>query len=312
MPPHSRGPGPPAVVPVPGISDVERFGEAAGRGDLLIELPHGATKAREFEAVRDRLRGPFPDDLEAFFFANTDVGSPEAARALARRLVDDPVSRCRSVVVLRSLVPRTFIDCNRMLDATVESLGEANLTAAVPGYVGDRGDREALTAMHRAYAETSERAYDLVCGAGGLALQLHTYAPRSVGITRVDADIVRALRDAYRPEVYATWPERPEVEVICEDTAGEPMAARPIVDAVLGAYRDAGFDARKNVTYRLHPGTWGHGHARRYPDRTLCVELNRASLADPFTPFAEMRISQAKVDRMVAPLAGALARTAFT
>jgi hypothetical protein len=150
-----------------------------------------------------------------------------------------------------------------------------------------------------------------VCGAGGFAVQLHTYAPRSVGIVEVDDDIVRALRDAYRPGVLETWPVRPEVEVIGEDTEGTPMAPRGVVDAVLEACRAAGFDARENVTYRLHRGTWGWRHARRHLDRTLCIELNRACLADPFTPFAEMTISRAKVDRMVAPIAAALARTAW-
>jgi hypothetical protein len=39
----------------------------------------------------------------------------------------------------------------------------------------------------------------------------------------------------------------------------------------------------------------------------LCVELNRALVADPFVPFGVSPISPAKVERMVAPLAKTLA-----
>jgi hypothetical protein len=261
--------------------------------------------------MRSRLGGPFPPDLEAFFFVNTDVGAPEAARALAAALVAEPSSPARSAAVLRSLVPRTFVDCNRVLETPDADLHREKLTAAVPAYVRDPRDLETLAAMHRAYTDAAERAYGAVCGAGGFAVQLHSYAPRSVDIVRIDDDVVRALRDAYRPEVYERWPVRPEIELISEDTEGRSLTSRRVADAVLAACRSSGFDARENVTYRLHAGTWGHRHAVRHPDRTLCLELNRALLADPFTPFAEMRISPAKVERIVAPLALALAATAW-
>ena len=67
--------------------------------DLLVEIPHGATRAAHFDALASELVGPFPDDLRDFFFVNTDVGAPEVGGALAARVVaDDPH---RTAVVIR-------------------------------------------------------------------------------------------------------------------------------------------------------------------------------------------------------------------
>ena len=64
--------------------------------------------------------------------------------------------------------------------------------------------------------------------------------------------------------------------------------------------------AAQNVTYRLHPATTGYLHSARFPGQVVCLEIRRDQLADPFTPFAAMRISHAKAVRMAAPLAAAL------
>jgi hypothetical protein len=272
--------------------------------DLLIEVPHGATRRRHFEAARDRLRSVLPADLEAFFFVNTDVGAPECARQVARLVAGDRAGR-RQVLVVRGLVPRTFIDCNRLLDAAGHDMGAAGFTPVLPEYVTDPADVELLHGLYRRYQEVAGLAYERVCGAGGSALIVHSYAPRSVDIQRVDADIVRALREAYEPQRFATWPERPPVDLISRADDDTLLAPAGWVQAAIRRYAAIDVPVAQNATYRLHPKTLGHRHSVDWPDRVLCLELNRALLADPFTPFEEMRIGSARVERMAAPLAAA-------
>ena len=50
----------------------------------------------------------------------------------------------------------------------------------------------------------------------------------------------------------------------------------------------------------------GHVHSVAYPRKVVCLELNRALLADPFTPFQEMRIGKKNVARMAEPIEVAL------
>ena len=119
------------------IYDVEvvvATGAGAETGpELLIEVPHGATRRRHFEATRGRLAGEFPPDLEQFFFVNTDVGSIEVARQVARMVTnpdDHPELDAHSggaigrVLILRGLVARTFIDCNRVITGGASGIGK--------------------------------------------------------------------------------------------------------------------------------------------------------------------------------------------
>jgi len=298
----------PEIGSVAGVVEVEAVrgpaADPAAPPDLLLEVPHGATRHEHFAALRGRLRSALPADLEAFFFVNTDVGAFECARRVAELVVAAGTGR-RQALVVRSLVPRTFVDCNRLLDAAADDLRAAGFTPALPEYITDPADRELLFELHRGYQDVSARAYRRVCGAGGSALIVHTYAPRSVDITRVDADIVRALRAAYEPEAYARWPERPPVDVISRDGAGALLAPAPLVAAVRARYAACGVRVEENATYHLHPRTLGHRHATAWPGRVLCLEFNRGLLADPFTPFAEMRIGAARVEQLAAPLAAA-------
>jgi hypothetical protein len=312
---------------VPGVSEVE-FVSPTGADpgtapELLFEVPHGATRERHFTAVRRRLIGDLPDDLREFFFVNTDVGSIECARRTARLIVERPFDPALSdlftarrverlvrlprprVLILRSLVPRTFIDCNRVLDVDSDSAHAAGLTGAVPEYVTGK-DLKTLRGMHSAYTRAARQAYASTCGAGGKAVIFHTYAPRSVDITRIDAGIVRALREAYSPERYTTWPLRPDVDIISEADDGAPLAPRKLVESIRRHYAEIGIEATENVSYRLHPATMGHGHSVEYAGRVLCIEINRARLADPFAPFEEMTIGGDNVTRMTAPIAAAL------
>ena len=134
---------------------------------------------------------------------------------------------------------------------------------------------------------------------------LHTYAPRFVEITKIDAGIVQALRAAYEPEQYERWRRRPDVDVISESSDGAKLAPAELVEAIRRNYAAAGIEATENATYRLDPSTMGHVHSIRYPERVLGLEISRARLADPFTPFEEMRVSEAKAVEMAVPIAAA-------
>jgi len=280
---------------VPNVCEVV----GGGGAEFLIEVPHGATRGEHFDAVRGRLEGEYAAELKEFFFVNTDVGAPEVAAEIARLLTEAG----RTVCVLRGLVPRTFIDCNRDIDG---GLRGDEMTPPLPGYVRHRGDIDTLTGLYRRYRDVARRAYERICGSGGRALMLHTYAPRSVRITRIEDDIMERLREAYEPERYATWARRPDVDLISEDSAGKLLAPRGLVDRVRNEYAAAGIEVAENATYRLHPETMGHVYSSAYPGRILCIEISRELLADPFTPFEEMHIAPDKVARMARPVTRAL------
>ena len=296
----------PPVRSIPGICGARLFrGAASPEGappDLLLEVPHGATQARHFEALRAELKGDLPDDLIAFFLVNTDFGAPEYAAALAARLASEEPAR--SVLVLSSEIPRTFIDCNRVIDASPEEFKAGKVTPGLPPYIRDERDRALLRARHQAWVEASAAAYEQVCGNGGLAVMAHTYAPRSVDV-EVDGQIVRSLRRAYQPEVEPTWPLRPEVDLIARDPDGQ-ILGEPLVRRVAASFAEAGFDAAISGTYPLHPSTLGYRHVLRYQPRVLCLEVRRDLLCDRFIPFQELQAAPEKVARVVEPLVRAL------
>lgn len=298
------------VQSVPDVCDVSCFvsdgASPDATPDLLIELPHGATRTADFERVRRLLVSELPDQLSAYFYVNTDVGSYECAREIASCLVDAENGHraLGRVLIVRSLIPRTFIDCNRVVAPATQ--GRGKMTPALPEYVTAPEDREVLQALHASYQTVAQRAYDLICGAGGMGLQIHTYAPRSVGIDNIDANIVDALREAYEPEVYETWERRPDVDIISEAGDGALLAPPELVDAVKREFARIGIEACENATYRLHSETMGYHYSARFVGRVMCIEISRAMLADPFSPFEEMRIGPRKVGRMSAPIVQAL------
>lgn len=278
-----------------------RFPAAAGPTDVLIEVPHGATEAAHFDELHDRLTGPLPADLKAFFFVNTDVGAPECAFTIAGKLA----AAGFAVGILRCLIPRTFVDTNRLLETTGDGEVVDGLTPGLPGYITDPGDARILTERHRRYQDAADTAFAAVCGAGGLGLILHTYAPVSVSIDRVDGDIVARLRDAYRAEALSRWPRRPPVDVISRDDRDRLLAPAELVGEVLSRYRACGIDATENATYRLHPSTAGYRHARRHRGRVLCVELNRERLGAPWTPFEPFVCDRDGVESLSTPIVDA-------
>lgn len=297
------------LASIPGVAEtVHVRGAAAPPGappDLLLEVPHGATRAAHFDALRRELRGTFPPGLEDFFFVNTDVGAPEVALRAAERVVaGDPRL---SAVVVRSLIPRTFIDCNRVIDASTRPAASAagEVTPGIAEYVRDPDDLRLLRTRHAAYCALAERAFDTVCGRGGTALLVHSYAPRSLDVP-VDERIVERLRREYLPENIGRWPLRAEVDLITRDPSGRRVTADGFVAAVQSALARAGIGHAEGAAYALHPSTLAHGFAVRFPDRTLCVEVRRDLLVRAFTPFDEMEVVPEKADRVAAAFADAV------
>ena len=288
---------------IPGIADVEVL-RAAGRGDdapldLVIEIPHGATATSDFTSLAARLTSPLPAGLVDFFHVNTDAGAPELGATTARLLG-------RRVAIVRCRVPRTFIDCNRRMDASPADFKAGKVTPGLMPWITSAEDRALLRAAYDRYiAVVREAAARLA--PGGAMLMLHTYAPRTVDV-EVDADIVANLRKAYQPDVEPTWPLRPEIDVIGKALDGTDHAPPAVVAELHRGMAAQGLTVADGKTYPLHPSTMAYEYVQAHPGRGLCIEVRRDLLADPFEPFAQMRISPEKVDRLAVPLAAALRR----
>ncbi|MEO8197247.1 MAG: N-formylglutamate amidohydrolase [Thermoanaerobaculia bacterium] len=287
-----------------GVCEVHRFGPPDAPAAFLIELPHGATERAHYDAVAAQLQSSLPARLEQFFHVNTDFGVPELAFELAARLAgaarEAPV---RGVVVVRALVPRTFIDLNR----EIGEAAQAGMSPGLPPYIQAPADQRRLLSLYQQYHAVVEGLYRETCGAaGGLAVALHSYAPRSVEVA-VDADIVTALRAAYLPEVYAGWVRRPGVDFITRDGDGRDLSPAELVSELREAYSALGLETGENATYHLHPATMGYRYALAYPGRVLCVEFRRDLLGAPWRPFAPSPVGSRKVARLARPLAAALA-----
>jgi len=295
----------PETLPsLPGVVDVTVHHPAREpRGWVLLEVPHGATRTQDYRRVEAQLKGKLPEDLVHFFYVNTDIGAPEAAGFAARALCKAGVG----AVVARCLLPRTFVDTNRVLDGASGGKLKDGLTPGLPGYITHPGDAAWLSARHAEYTDVVRRAYEAICGERrGLAVQVHSYAPKSVGVQATDENIVAALHAAYAPDAYAKWPDRPVVDLITATADGSFRAAPALSDALKAAYRAAGIPAEENATYHMHPITQGMAWAKAYPAQVTCVELNRGVVSDPFTPFGESPISAGGVERLAAPLVTAL------
>lgn len=291
---------------IPDVLDVLSFRgercEPDAPPDLLIEIPHGATRTADFTGLAERLVSPLPADLIDFFHVNTDAGAPELGEAVARELV--AAEPARSALVLRCRIPRTFIDCNRQIDAAPEDFRAGKVTPGLMPWITAPEDRALLRERYQLYVSAVRRAAAGLAPEGALLL-LHTYAPRTVDV-EVDMDIVASLHRAYRPEVEPTWPLRPELDVIARSQDGVSHAPAAVVEALRAGV--APIQVADGATYPLHPSTMAWEHVIARPGRALCLEVRRDLLADPFEPFREMRIGADKVARLAAPLAAALRR----
>jgi hypothetical protein len=256
---------------------------------LLIELPHGATKSEDFLWLQARLQGEYPEGLIDFFHVNTDVGSPEIAFAIANELQ----GKC-DVHILQSHIPRTFIDCNRVVGEGVEYKA-GGVTPATPPYVVDEHD---LTLLHKAYDSYQNYAkglYAKICGTHqGLALMLHTYAPRTVPITAIDQDIVGQLHAFYDTEKIQDCKLRSAVDMIYKTPSGEELSNRDWIQEMAKEFIEGGLEVANGNSYLLHPVTMAYHYAKMYPQQTLCLEIRRDLVVEKWEPFSEMKISEEK------------------
>lgn len=286
---------------IPDIVDVHRHGNENAEPTLLLEVPHGATRAAHFEKLHQELCGDYPADLRDFFFVNTDVGSFELAGRVAQRWT--AVDPSRAALVVRSLIPRTFIDCNRCIDVTPTT---DSVTPGIHAYVTEPRDRSWLIQRHARYIDTATRAYEAVCGeAGGRALMVHSYAPRSLQI-ETDENVVQALHREYQPERIEHWPMRAEIDLISDTPEGERLADPTLTKRVEEIGTQNGYEVALCRTYSLHAGTYARVFADAYPQKTLCVEVRRDLLVPEFTPFAEMVGDDDKIERAANVLVEAL------
>ena len=272
---------------------------AEAEPSLLVEVPHGADRQEDYDRLARRLRGPLPERLERFFHVNTDVGAWDLGLAIARSCVR---RRPEGVAVaVRCLIPRTFVDTNRVIDAAPG----AGLTPGMAPYVSHGEDQALLRGLHAAYVETVAAWMERVVGGGGLAVIPHTYAPRTVPVERVDERIVLALEEAYRPEVLAQAPLRPEVDLLTCTPEGVDLAPPGVARRVLEGLRAVGIDAQENTTYQLHPSTWGARWASRYPGRVFTFEVRR-DLVTAWEPFVAKRVRREEVERIAEVVGAAL------
>ncbi len=294
-----------AIESVADVVDVEviRGAEAADVAPtLLVEVPHGADLRVHYERLRARMQGELPDELHAFFHINTDVGAWAYGRAVAERVVAAHPNR--AALVLRSLIPRTFIDCNRPATKGDGDLAKGGLTAGIPSYITHPDDLALLQTLHRQYVDVVAAAYAAVCGrASGIALVPHTYGPRSMGIKAIDKDIVKNLRWACEPEQEAQWPLRAEVDLLTRDGDKRELSPPGIEARLLSDFAAAGFDAKANDTYYVHESSLAHTWSVTYPGQLICLEVRRDILVPQWLPFDETIADDAKVARVVDVLA---------
>ncbi len=302
----------PDLASIPDVADVVLVrgaeARAGGTPDLLLEVPHGATRAADFDRLRSSLQGSYPPTIREFFFVNTDVGAPELATRIAERVV--ATEPARAALVVASRIPRTFVDCNRVIapDAVAKASKAGETTPGLMPWVKDASDRALLLSRHAAYRDLVTRAMEAVAGGGGKALMVHTYAPRSVDVA-VDDEVVARLHEAYRPENLPRWPLRAEVDLIVTDPDGRRLADATLVERVKASFARLGIGPAEARAYSLHPDTLAATFAARYPGRTLCFEVRRDLLVPTFTPFVELSPDPAAVDRFAAPFAEALFAT---
>jgi hypothetical protein len=285
-----------------GVVEVETFGDPGAEPALLIEVPHGATADAHFVALSRRLNSAFPEGLIEFFRVNTDFGAPELARSAAGAVAAGRDGRPgRATVVVRGVVPRTLVDLNRDLDAPDGN----GMTPGLPPYIRHPSDHATLVELWRSYQRAASAAYEVVCGRGGIALALHTYAPRTVGIDSIGDDIVVQLREAYEPETFERWPLRPEADLILPVDGDAASLHGGLASALRDRLVAAGVEITESATYRLVPATIAHRRAVEYPGATACVEIRRDLVGAPWKPFVPSEIDARATARIARAIADA-------
>ena len=240
-----------------------------------------------------KLQSKLPDDLIDFFHVNTDAGAYELACAVARRFEG-------SAVVVRCLVPRTLIDCNRRLDATPAELTEGKVTPGLMPWIEHPDDRALLADLHAGYVAAVKDA--MSSSAEGVCCRPHLRAAQRR--VAVDAESEEPAR-AYQPDKVNSG-AAPRDRIIGRDVEDRRLAPAPLTVSMKQELGALGLGVTDSATYPLHPSTLAWGYHQERPRHTLCLEVRRDLLADPFDPFVEMNIGATKVEPIAAAIARAL------
>ncbi len=289
------------VVDVVEVRGVAASADAVPR--LLFEVAHGADQRSHYDDWMQRLVGPFPEGLVDFFHANTDEGAWDIACATAQSFV---ARRPTEVVrLLRCLIPRTFIDCNRVLDGDASAHG-GDVTAGLPVYVDHPEDVRLLQQHHAQYTAVVDAALAEVVAAGGFAVLPHTYAPREVGIASVGRDIVSQMHRVWGPALVETWPLRPDVDLITLDGDRVRQCPLGVVEPLIEGFATLGWVAQECGTYWLHPATRAAALSARYPGRLICFEVRRDLVMQDWVPFSPCRPNEPVVAKVAEVLADVL------
>jgi len=182
------------------------------------------------------------------------------------------------------------------------------MSPGLPPWVRDASDQRLLLERYNAYRDVAAAAFETTCGAGGLGVCVHTYAPRSVDVP-IDDKIGQHMRAAYAADRVSSWPLRAAFDLITHDPAGREIASPRLARAAESELGAAGFEVVRNNAYSLHEVTLAHEFATRHRGQTLCFEARRDLLVPEFTPFREMTPDPVRVARAAAPLAAAVLAT---
>lgn len=315
---------PSGVQSIPNVCDVQVISgpdaDLNAPCDVLCELPHGATEPGHI-ALAQQLTADYPEGYDDLFWVNTDQGSPEYGLRFAQQITDPAwvathatllltdqqrqsaiiAAAKRKVLFIRALIPRTIVDLNRVWDLDTAAFRAANLTGAVAPFARPE-ELPAIRALYDAYQAVADAAHADICGRGGQAFNLHTYAPITVSINS-DESLLSAVRRAYVPENYPNYPQRPPAQLITK-LPGEPsLTDEALITKLVARYADAGIPLALDEPFTMHKATSCYVRAAAYPGQITVIELRRDTLTDAFVPFAKWPVPTALAEKMSAPLA---------
>ena len=283
---------------------------------IFLEIPHGATTHAHLEAIKT-LDAQTPEDWDTVYWCSTDQGAPEVALRAAQLLTSPEWAWAqlgqaaaqqaadRVVVLIRGLIPRHYVDLNRLWVPQDQTAG-VGLTPTLPEFLRQQPEPgRKLQALHTRYHAAIMAQYEQTCGLGGQAMQIHTYSPRSVSAPQgVSGPLLRrAWSDAEREQ----WPLRPIGQLITGRADEPPLSDAALVDALRREFEAIGVTLAVNEPFAFHPVTTLDQLAHRWPGQLTALELGREFLAQRYDPLGPWTPDVQVVERAAGALARALA-----
>jgi hypothetical protein len=223
--------------------------------DLVLEVPHGATRSAHFTALRARLRGTYAADLHDFFCVNTDVGAPELANAIAKRVHGGAAATDRrrgampAAAHVRRLQPPHR---SRRRSPARRSAGETDAGPAAVGR-GSRRPRTAARGLLRLPRRRDRRVRRRMRQRRFRDVRAHLRAAqrRRRRSTRTSS---RVFAPPTLAERIGTWQLRPSVDLITHDPEGRELASPELASRSAEAFAAAGFDVAQERRLLAAPG----------------------------------------------------------